>query len=177
MATSTSAGSATSLEDVLEVLQAAATKQVLLWIDGGWGVDALLETQTREHGDLDLAIRTSDAAAFEETLAALGYERCHEPSATAWNFLMANSCKAVVDLHLIDLEEAGNGVLGPVKNGNIYPADSLRGQGRMGGRLVRCIAPEHAIAFHDAYEGDADDRADVRALCARFDLPLPQQYQ
>jgi lincosamide nucleotidyltransferase A/C/D/E len=29
---------------------------VLVWIDGGWGVDALVGEQTRAHSDLDLAL-------------------------------------------------------------------------------------------------------------------------
>jgi lincosamide nucleotidyltransferase A/C/D/E len=90
---------------------------------------------------------------------------------------MANSRRAVVDLHPIDLDESRQQNPRPPENGAAYPADSLPGQGRIGGSPVRCISPEHAVAFHDAYEGDAEDRADVGALCARFDLPLPQQYR
>ncbi len=177
MPTSTPAGSVTTLEDVLEVLDAAAAQRLAVWVDGGWGVDALLETQTRTHGDLDLAVQSSDATAFEHALRTLGYERCHEPSATPWNYLMAHPRGAVVDLHLIDLDDAGNGVLGPPQSRASYPADALRGTGRIGGIPVRCISPDHAVAFHDAYVGDADDRADVRALCARFDLAIPEQYR
>lgn len=177
MPTSTPDGSVTTLADVMEVLDAASAQGVTVWLDGGWGVDALLGSQTRPHGDLDLALETHHLAAFESALQDLGYVRRDEPSALAWNFLLAKPSGAVVDLHLIDLDPAGNGVLGPPEHGAVYPATSLAGQGVIGSRIVRCVAAHHAVQFHDAYEGDADDRADVRALCARFGLPIPEQYQ
>lgn len=90
---------------------------------------------------------------------------------------LADGRGAVVDLHLITRDGKGNGVLGPPENDAVYPADALTGQGRLGDRAVRCISAEWAVRFHDAYLGDADDRADVRALCARFGLPVPLQYR
>ena len=33
---------------------------ITVWVDGGWGVDALLGRQTRPHSDLDIALRHSD---------------------------------------------------------------------------------------------------------------------
>lgn len=177
MPTSTPPGSITTLDDVLEVLHAATRLGVPLWVDGGWGVDALLGTETRTHGDLDLALTTRDAAIFEAALRMLGYNRCDEESATGWNYLMAKPNGAVVDLHLIDLDEAGSGVLAPPEFGNIYPASSLRGKGQIGRVVVKCIAVEDAVAFRDSYRGDEGDRADVHALCSRFGLPIPEQYR
>ena len=48
---------------------------------------------------------------------------------------------------------------------------------RLGGREVDCIAPQWVVRFHDRYAGDENDRADVRALCDRFDLEVPEQYR
>ena len=31
-----------------------------VWVEGGWGVDALLGEQTRSHDDLDLGVRMED---------------------------------------------------------------------------------------------------------------------
>ena len=148
-----------------------------VWIDGGWGVDALLGTQTRDHGDLDVAIEARHLDAFAEALSVAGFQRVGEAGATPWNFLMARSNGPVVDVHVIVLDADGNGVLGPPEAGNAYPAASLTGRGTVGGRAVECIAAEWVVRFHDAYRGDADDRADVRALCDRFRLAIPGQYQ
>src|SRR3954452_25100818 len=54
MPTSTPPGACTTCSDVLSVLALADGAGARLWIDGGWGVDALLGGQTREHGDLDV---------------------------------------------------------------------------------------------------------------------------
>jgi lincosamide nucleotidyltransferase A/C/D/E len=42
---------------------------------------------------------------------------------------------------------------------------------------VRCISPEWLVRFHTGYPVDDDDWADVSALCARFDLPVPVDYR
>jgi len=105
-----------------------------------------------------------------------GFAAVGEDGATAWNFLMQDRTGAVVDLHVIVLDEDGNGVLGPAQSGNAYPAASLTGRGTVAGRPVDCTTAQWAVKFRDAYIGDADDRADVLALCRRFHLPMPAQY-
>ena len=177
VATSTPPGARTTLDDVLNVLDLADSTGTRLWIDGGWGVDALLGQQSREHADLDIAVELRHLAPFLDTLLHNGFERIDEASAPSWNFLLAHPGGAVVDLHVIVLDAHGNGVLSPPEQGNAYPAASLTGRGRVGHRTVDCIAAEWVIRFHDAYPGDADDRADVQALCERFGLPIPEQYR
>ena len=41
-------------EDAAGLLDALAERGIDVRLDGGWGVDALLGRQTREHNDLDL---------------------------------------------------------------------------------------------------------------------------
>jgi lincosamide nucleotidyltransferase A/C/D/E len=50
-------------DDVLEVIDALEGAGVSVWIDGGWGIDALVGEQTRPHDDLDVVIRIEDAVA------------------------------------------------------------------------------------------------------------------
>jgi lincosamide nucleotidyltransferase A/C/D/E len=177
MPSSTPPGACTTPADVLSVLRLADRVGARLWIDGGWGVDALLGGQTREHGDLDVAIEARHLSAFLEALTGDGFAPVGEDGATPWNFLMQHPAGAVVDLHVIVLDADGNGVLGPPEAGNAYPAASLTGRGTIGDRNVDCIDAEWAVTFRDAYTGDAGDRADVVALCRRFDLMVPPQYR
>ncbi|MER7444638.1 nucleotidyltransferase domain-containing protein [Micromonospora avicenniae] len=162
---------------MLCVLRLAERAGARLWIDGGWGVDALLGGQTREHGDLDVAVEARHLGAFVEALSGHGFVAVGEDGATAWNFLMRHQAGAVVDLHVIVLDADGNGVLGPPEAGHAYPAGSLTGRGTIADRAVDCVAAAWAVKFRDAYPGDADDRADVLALCRRFELPVPDQYR
>lgn len=59
-----------SVTELLGRLQAAG---VLAWVDGGWGVDALLGVQTRPHSDLDLVIPRPHLAAARQVLGALKF--------------------------------------------------------------------------------------------------------
>lgn len=177
MPTSTPPNSRTTLADVLAVLDLAGAAGVRLWIDGGWGVDALLGEQTREHADLDVAVEARHLEALVRALSAAGFTAVGEEGATAWNFLMAHQDGAVVDVHVVTLDAEGNGVLGPAARGSVYPAASLTGRGRLGTREVSCISAVWAVRFHDEYPGDDDDRADVLALCERFGLAVPEQYR
>jgi lincosamide nucleotidyltransferase A/C/D/E len=164
-------------DDVIAFVQLLDQQNIEVFIDGGWGVDALLRGQTREHGDLDLAVEDRHREALVDSLQGNGFTRLGEVGATSWNFLLAHPDGAVVDLHVIVVDADGNGVLGPADAGSAYPAGSLTGRGELGGRTVDCVAAEWAVRFHDTYPGDATDRADVRALCDRFALEIPAQYQ
>ncbi|MEJ7792124.1 MAG: hypothetical protein WKF65_09165 [Gaiellaceae bacterium] len=49
-----------SAADVVEVLDVLEAADVAVFLDGGWGVDALIGAQTREHDDLDVHLSLED---------------------------------------------------------------------------------------------------------------------
>ena len=49
-------------EDVIELYALLLEHGVRLWVDGGWGIDALLNRQTRPHKDLDAFVQLDDLA-------------------------------------------------------------------------------------------------------------------
>jgi Aminoglycoside-2''-adenylyltransferase len=57
-----------TLEDVVEVLTALDAGGIDYWVEGGWGIDALLGRQTREHRDLDLGVGLDEVARIETLL-------------------------------------------------------------------------------------------------------------
>ena len=59
-----------SLVELLRLLDDAA---IQVWLDGGWGVDALLETQTRQHKDVDIILRLADVPKLQEVLGRRGF--------------------------------------------------------------------------------------------------------
>ena len=165
---------------MLHVLDLADTVGARLWLDGGWGVDALLGEQTREHGDLDVTVESRHLNAFLAALAAEDFTPVGEEGAKPWNFLLARRRGGrlqVLDLHVVVLDAEGNGVLGPPERGVAFPAASLTGRGQVGGRDVGCISARWVVRFHDTYAGDDKDRTDVRAVCERFGLDVPEQYR
>jgi lincosamide nucleotidyltransferase A/C/D/E len=42
---------------------------------------------------------------------------------------------------------------------------------------VKCISPEWMVKFHAGYELDGNDYRDVSALCERFGIALPAEYE
>jgi len=46
--------------DAVELYKLFYQHRITVWIDGRWGVDALLGHQTRKHDDLDIAVHHSN---------------------------------------------------------------------------------------------------------------------
>ena len=162
---------------VLDLYKALQSLGVEIWIDGGWGVDALLEKQTRAHQDLDIAIQQEDVAKLVELLEARGYREIKLEIRRPHNFVLADTHGHEIDIHVIVLDELGNGIYGPAENGEMYPSDALTGIGTIAGQAVRCISPEWTIKFHYGYELKEKDYQDVSALCEKFGIDLPVHYE
>ena len=60
-------------EDVVELYLGLLARGVQLWVDGGWGIDALLERQTRPHKDLDAIVAFEDLPALTRSLSGCGF--------------------------------------------------------------------------------------------------------
>jgi lincosamide nucleotidyltransferase A/C/D/E len=166
-----------AMDDVLWFLAFMDDAGVEVWLDGGWAVDACLGEQTRRHGDVDIAIEEHHVPAAVAALTRHGFAPVPRDDTCAWNFVLGDRVGRQIDFHVVALAEDGRGVYGPPENGEFYSANALTGTGTVGGRQVRCIAPQSLVAFHTGYEVDADDWADVRALCERFDIPIPEDYR
>lgn len=166
-----------SANDVIELYTTLEKLGIEIRIDGGWGVDALLEEQTRPHEDLDIVIQEKDLRALRTLLEGRGYRDVPRDDTSPWNFVLGDDSGHLVDVHAIVVDAQGNGLYGPPENGVMYPAESLTGQGKIGAQPVRCISPEWLVKFHTGYALRASDYHDVSVLCARFGLDLPDEYQ
>jgi lincosamide nucleotidyltransferase A/C/D/E len=163
-------------KDVLVVLRLLEQTHCPVWIDGGWGVDALLGRQTRPHADLDLAVALTDVPLATDVLGAvLGYGVTQDELPTRLELRTARDCR--IDLHPLVFDEQGNGRQ-QLQDGSwgLYPAPGLTSSGAIGGQTVRCLSQELQLHFHLGYEPDADDRHDVVALCRHFGLVVPAAY-
>lgn len=162
--------------DVIDLYETLENQGVEIWIDGGWCVDALLGTQSRLHSDLDIAIQQKDLPKFRVLLQERGYGDIKVEIARDWNFVLGDEHGREIDVHVIVLDEQGDGIYGPLENGEKYPAASLTGTGLIEGRRVRCISPEWMVKFHSGYELKEKDFQDVSALCSKFGIELPPEY-
>ena len=154
---------------LLDLLEAAGVRA---WVDGGWGVDALLGEQTREHDDLDLVVELADAPRVLGLLAAEGYELA--AGGAPKSFALVDPVGHQVDVHPVTFDAAGGGVYVTDDGGTwIYPDFGFAGRGSIAGRPVRCLSPEAQVIVHDGYELGEKDYTELRLLHERFGVELP----
>jgi lincosamide nucleotidyltransferase A/C/D/E len=163
--------------DVVDLYAELEHLGITIWVDGGWGVDALLGKQTRAHKDLDIAADERHVRKLRQWLESRGYTEIKLEQARPWNFVLADAAGRELDVHVIGIDDQGNGIYGPRENGEMYPAASLTGTGSIGGRAVQCISPEWAVRFHSGYELKQKDFQDVSALCEKFRIELPAAFE
>jgi len=147
-----------------------------IWIDGGWGVDALLRRQTRAHEDVDFVVEENDLAELVALLRARGYDDIPRDDTRSWNFVLGDDAGSDVDLHVVVFDAQGNGIYGPPENGESYPAYSFGGRGRINGHEVLCMSVEFQVINHTGYKPRDKDVQDMQVLCAEFGLEPPEEY-
>jgi lincosamide nucleotidyltransferase A/C/D/E len=157
---------------ILGQLEAAG---LVVWLDGGWGVDALVGRQTRPHQDLDLVIARDDLAAAQQTLAPAGF--AHDATAMPGlpaRLVLVDADGRQVDLHPVIFDRHGYGWqdLGADAWG-AYPAEELTATGVISGRPVRCKTPTLEVRHRLGYPLTATDRHDLALLARRFGVPVP----
>jgi len=162
--------------DVIDALERLEWVGVEVWLDGGWGVDALLGEETREHEDLDLVIALDDGSRAEETLSALGFSPTEDERPT--RFVLGHGDGRRIDFHTVVFDAEGGGVQ-RLQDGRSYryPPEGFAGEGLIGGRAVRCLTPEVQLECHLGYAPEETDRHDMRLLAERFGLRLPRAYR
>jgi hypothetical protein len=117
-------------QDVLELYTTLQEHGVQIWIDGGWGVDALLERQTRPHKDLDAFVAFNDLPAMttalsqrsfvlkeiwgenrwlhhEEPVLLIGRDEAGDEVATA--FVLKDAHGREIDIHVLHIDKHGCG--------------------------------------------------------------------
>jgi lincosamide nucleotidyltransferase A/C/D/E len=158
--------------EVVAVIDRLEGGGVDVWVDGGWGIDALLGRQTRPHGDIDLVIGWSDLRCAERALAPLGFT--HDTDAAPGlpaRFVLRDAEGRQVDVHPVEFDASGHGWqdLGDGRRGR-YAAAGLTGVGRIAGRAVRCLTAELQLAHHCGYELPPHERRDLALLAESFGL-------
>jgi lincosamide nucleotidyltransferase A/C/D/E len=156
-----------SAERVLDVLNQVPEAVV----DGGWGVDALLGSQSRGHDDLDLVVPLDSCDRIVARLRALGFERHLDERPTR---VAVEHGDEQVDLHLVAPAEFGMVQTLPGGSTFTYVLDDTHGT--IAGQRVPCLSAPMQVLTHCGYEPDADDRADMALVAAASGEALPPPY-
>jgi lincosamide nucleotidyltransferase A/C/D/E len=164
--------------DVVLVLDTLAEAGIIVWLDGGWGVDALVGEGTREHDDLDIVVSADCLDRALTSLAALGYQIVEDLRPT--RLVLAAGDGWRIDFHPVVFDQDGSArQIGAGPNGGdaVYPATGFAGDGSIAARPIACLTPQLLVKHHLGYAPAAKDRHNVRLLCERFDIPLPDAYR
>lgn len=163
-------------DEVARLLDLVEGNGATIWLDGGWGVDALLERQTREHDDLDLVVELADVPTLTEKLVAAGYEQVTGKAPRS--FMLVDARGRQVDVHPVVFDDARGGGVYEMDDGRewVYPASGFAGSGRVAGRAVRCLTPEVQVLVHDGYELADKDYRELYLLHRQFGVALPAEY-
>ncbi len=156
---------------VIDIVQLLDQNKIEVIIDGGWAVDALLGEQTRPHEDLDLAVFHKDVPKIRALFDTLGYQEVIRDDSWECNFVLGDEQVHLIDFHSCTFDDEGNNIFG-VK----YPIDSLQGSGIIADFPVRCVPPNWLVKFHSGYELDEIDYQDVKLLCEKFGLQIPEEF-
>lgn len=160
-------------EAVVEVLTTLDKASICVWLDGGWGVDALLDEQTREHADLDIILKSTDVPKLQEALLALGFRL--KPGGTAANFILADKRGREIDVHPVEFDQRGYAFFA-LPDGRLwpFPPAAFAGRGAVAGHEVRCLSADAQVQCHgQGYEPTENDLRDMERLQERFGVVLP----
>lgn len=158
--------------DAAAIIKLIEENGIEVYVDGGWGVDALLGKQTRKHDDLDIALPHKFVPKLRELLEARGYKDVPRDDTRDCNFVLGDDEGRLVDIHSYTFDENGKHIFGVA-----YEPHHFTGSGTIDGFRVKCIPPDVMVEFHTGYEVDENDYLDVKALCERFDLPMPKDFE
>jgi len=159
-------------KDVVGLVQLLEQNEIEVYVDGGWGIDALLGEQTRKHGDLDIALPHIYVPKLRELLEARGYEDVPRNDTRDCNFVLGDIEGHEVDVHSYTFDENGKNIFGVA-----YEPRHLTGTGTIDGYPVKCIPADVMVEFHSGYELDDNDYHDIKAICEQFNIPLPDEYK
>lgn len=162
---------------VISLLDLFEAQGITVWLDGGWGVDALLGTQTRTHKDVDVVISLVKVPQLQDVLTDRGF--AVREGIVPHSFVLADSTGLEVDVHSVRFSERGDGIY-RMQNGEdwIFTSKDLTGIGRIGGKVVKCLTPEAQVKGHAyGYTPTEKDFRDMERLAERFGVLLPDQLK
>ncbi|MFI6620570.1 nucleotidyltransferase domain-containing protein [Streptomyces sp. NPDC050528] len=156
-------------DDVLFVLALLQRAEADVWVGGGWGIDALIGEQSRDHRDLDLMHRQDQEAAVLTALSEAGFVE-----SLNWRpirFVVKAPDDREIDLHPLVFSEDGSAAQASPdpQRPFAYPSSCFV-TGTIQGTPVPCLSAEQQVHFHQGYEPTERDRQDMARLRRVFGI-------
>ncbi|MGW7067044.1 nucleotidyltransferase domain-containing protein [Streptomyces sp. NPDC054855] len=156
-------------DDVLTVLAHLQRAQLDIWVGGGWGIDALIGEQTRNHRDLDLMHRHDQEPAVLGALAAAGFAESldHRPI----RYVVTDTTGRDIDLHplVFTADGAATQASPQPQRPFLYPPTCFV-TGTIHQTPVPCLSATQQVYFHQGYPPSDRDRHDMKQLRHAFNI-------
>jgi lincosamide nucleotidyltransferase A/C/D/E len=155
--------------EVLAVLRALDEADVPAWVQGGWGVDALVGGSERPHRDLDLVLSGEHEDRALRALERAGYGIRVREAVCEWipvRLWLQDRSRRFVDLKpgaFPFSKSAPPGAERLVEQIGIDPSAAFA-TGVLGGHPVPCLSAEVQLAAYNGYPQREIDRLDVARL-------------
>ena len=147
--------------------------EIKVFLDGGWGVDALIGYETRTHNDIDIFVEKKDYHKFIQIIKDNGFYEIKMEYTTTSHTVWEDENKRIIDLHCFEYTDDDK----ILYEGNCFPLETFTGRGKVEDIEVSCIEPYSQVMFHLGYEFDENDMHDVKLLCETFHIEIPDAYR
>jgi lincosamide nucleotidyltransferase A/C/D/E len=162
-------------DTVLALIDLLEADHIDAWVDGGWGVDALLGRETRPHDDLDLVVALDQVDRIRALLGRRGFALATDELPV--RFVLQHPELGQIDFHTVTFDTGGGGVQAQPNGSTFrYPPEGFV-SGRIGDRTVRCISAEIQMLCHLGYEPKDKDIHDVTSLHHALGTARPASYR
>ena len=162
-----------SITDAKQIIRLATDAEIKVFLDGGWGVDALIGYETRRHNDIDIFVEKKDYNKFIHIIKNNGFYEIKMEYTTTNHTVWEDLKKRIIDLHCFEYTKNGE----ILYEGDCFPSEIFSGIGKIEEIEVSCIEPYSQLLFHLGYDYDENDMHDVKLLCEVFHMELPEEYR
>ena len=183
-------------KDIVNLYSGLLARGVQLWADGGWGIDALLERQTRPHKDFDAIVAFEDLPVLTRFLSGHGFAlkeiwsesrwtpcpelpaligREHPAVEAATAFVLKDNSGRELDFHVVRFDEYGRGIPAWDSDDFVFSPEAFEGLGVVGSTRVRCLSAETQMRTHTGYVLQVSAVQDLRLLHDRFGIDYPDE--
>lgn len=154
-----------SADEVVALVDHLEAQGIVYQINGGWGVDALVGSQTREHSDVDVFVDSFAFAQVADWLLARGYtEEQDFLPVSVWYVQLTDDRLNRVDLHPMVLDDEGNGYQSGEHERYFHHRADTRTHGTIAGRSVVVGNRDHLISLHQGYQLQESDLHNLMQL-------------
>ena len=121
--------------DAIEIMSIFRSKGIQIYLDGGWGVDALIGFESRCHNDIDIFIEKQDKECSIKLLNDNGYSETVMAYTTPEHTVWRDGNARIIDLHIFSRNSKGDLVF----ESETFPKEVFTGKGHIGHLEVDCI--------------------------------------